>query len=320
MSIILLAFKNDEISDEYLRQIQALAPNMQAIITQDRAKIEAILDEVEIAVCSFPQDLIEKAPNLRWYQNWHAGVEWVRRYPALAEKEITITNASGVHAVPISEHIMALLLALGRGLQPQIHNQLRHHWRGATKESIFELAGKTMLLIGVGAIGSYTAKLATAFGMDVIGIRRNPTQTDENVSQMFGPEHLHDALPQADFVVLTIPLTPETEGLIGETEFKRMKPGAYIINIGRGRTIDQAALLKALKTGQIAGAGLDVTDPEPLPMYSQLWDVENVIITAHYAGLTPRYTERAMAIFLDNLERYVAGKPLRNVIDKRLGY
>lgn len=320
MSTILLAFKDDEISKEYLNQIQGLAPDKQLLITQDRTQIEAVLDEVEIAVCSFPHDLVEKAPNLRWYQNWYAGVDWVLRYPALIEKEITITNASGVHAVPISEHIMAFLLAMGRGLPHQMRQQVKHEWSGPPRENMFELADKTMLLIGVGAIGSYTAKLASAFGMNVIGIRRNPAQPAENVSQMLGPHQLHEALPQADFVVLTIPLTVETEGLIGEAEFKLMKQSAYIVNVGRGRTIDQTALLKALKTGQIAGAGLDVTDPEPLPMHSQLWDMENVIITAHYSGFTPRYTERAMAIFLDNLERYLAGKPLRNVINKQLGY
>ena len=320
MTIILLAFQAGEVSAEHLDQIQRLAPDKQVLITQDRAEIESVLADIEIAVCSFPLDLLEKAANLRWYQGWHAGVDWVLEYPALVDKAVIITNTSGLHAIPISEHIMAFLLSLGRGFPQQIRNQVKHRWARPAEDAIFELAGKTMVLIGVGGIGAHTAKLATSFGMTVIGVRRNSARSVEGISQMLGPDRLHQALPQADFVILTLPLTPETEGMIGQPEFALMKPSAFIINVGRGGTVDQTALVSALRSGQIAGAGLDVTDPEPLPMYSPLWDMENVIITAHYSGSTPVYTERAMAIFLDNLQRYMADESLRNVIDKSLGY
>ena len=137
---------------------------------------------------------------------------------------------------------------------------------------------------------------------------------------MIGPERLAEALPEADFIVLTVPLTPDTRHMIGERELRLMKPTALIVNIGRGGTIDEAALIRALAEGWIAGAGLDVFEKEPLPPDSPLWRMENVIITAHYAGATPHYSERALAIFLDNLRRYKTGEPLRNVVDKTLGY
>jgi len=140
------------------------------------------------------------------------------------------------------------------------------------------------------------------------------------VARMVGPETLDEVLPSADFLVLTAPLTQETERLINEARLRRMKPHSVIINIGRGRTIDQAALIRALQEGWIGGAGLDVTDPEPLPADSPLWGLPNVLITAHYAGRTPAYDARALTIFMDNLARYVAGQPLRNVVDKQQGY
>jgi len=320
MPTILLAFQEGELSAEYLAQIQALVPDKRLCVTQDRAEIEAILDDIEISVCSFPTDLLSKGSNLRWHQAWGAGVDWILRYPKLAESDLIITNASGVHAIPISEHIMAFLLAFARNIPDQIRSQANGKWRSPRWESIFELAGKNMLLIGVGAIGAHTAPIASAFGITVTGIRRNPGKNVPDITTMYGPERLHECLPEADFVVLTVPLTDETRGIIGEEEFRLMKPSAHIINIGRGGTIQQDAMIRALQEGWIAGAGLDVTDPEPLPESSPLWSMENVIITAHYSGRTPNYTERALAIFLDNLERYVTGKPLINVIDKRLGY
>jgi phosphoglycerate dehydrogenase-like enzyme len=156
--------------------------------------------------------------------------------------------------------------------------------------------------------------------MRVIGVRRNPREPVPGVERIVGPDRLLEVLPLADFVVLTIPLTPETRHLIGEPQLRAMKPTAYLFNIGRGGTIDEVALIRGLREGWIAGAGLDVFAKEPLPADSPLWRMENVLITAHYAGATPHYNERAMAIFLDNLRRYRAGAPLRNVVDKSLGY
>jgi len=300
--------------------IAALAPDMRLVITDDAAEIEPLLPEVEIATGHVPPPLLARMPNLRWYQQWGAGADWLLRHPEIAARDFILTNASGVHAIQISEHILALLLAFARRLPQAIRAQARGEWERQERENLFELAGKTLVLVGVGAIGERTARLAAALDMHVIGVRRNAGEPAPGVARMVGPDRLLEVLPLADFVVLTVPLTPETRHMIGERELRAMKSSAHIFNIGRGGTIDEGALIRALAEGWIAGAGLDVFAKEPLPADSPLWPMENVIITAHYSGATPHYNERALAIFLDNLRRYTAGEPLRNVVDKSLGY
>ena len=177
-----------------------------------------------------------------------------------------------------------------------------------------------MLLVGVGAIGERTAMLAVAAGMHVIGVRRDPSIPVKHVSLMIGPEKLKEYLPKADIIALTIPHTTETTHMFDHEAFQLTKPTAYLVNIGRGGTVDETALIHALKNDQLAGAGLDVFEEEPLLSESPLWKMKEVIITRHYAGRTPRYVERLMDIFIDNLERYNSGTPLRNVVDKQLGY
>jgi phosphoglycerate dehydrogenase-like enzyme len=182
------------------------------------------------------------------------------------------------------------------------------------------LAGKTLLLIGLGAIGQHTAQVAAALGMRVLGVRRTASEPFPGIERVAGIKSLHDLLPEADFVVLMTPWTPATRGLIGERELRLMKRDTYLVNVARGGVVDEAALINALRAGWIAGAGLDVFEHEPLLPDSPLWAMTNVIITGHYAGVTPAYDVRAFEVFLDNLRRYRAGQPLRNVVDKRLGY
>lgn len=320
MSILLLNLPPDSVTEEEMARIRALVPHMRILHTRDRAQIETHLDEIEIAAGGFPHDLLPKARNLRWLQQWGAGADWLLRYPEAVELPFILTNVSGIHAIPISEHIFAFLLAFARDFPHAWRGQMRHEWRSYDVQEVFELAGQTMLLVGVGAIGQRTAQLAQAFGMHVIGIRRDPTKAALGVDEMHGPETLPSLLPRADAVVLTAPLTAETYHMIGEAQLRAMKPTAILVNIGRGGLVDEAALIRALQEGWIRGAGLDVFETEPLPPDSPLWEMENVIITGHYSGKTPYYDRRAMAIFLDNLERYVQGRPLRNVVDKRRGY
>lgn len=317
---ILLALEPSTVSPEQRAAITAAAPGYRLLVTTDGAEMEAALDDVEIAAGEVPHRLIDRAPRLRWYQQWGAGADWLMRDPQAAEKDFVLTNVSGVHAIPISEHILAFLLAFARRLPQAIRRQERRQWDQLHNSKLFELAGKTMLLIGVGAIGSRTAEVAGALGMRVLGVRHDPSRGAPGVEAMYPPAQLREVLPQADFVVLTLPLTSESRGIIGEAELRAMKPSAYLVNIGRGGTVDEEALIRALQEGRIAGAGLDVFAHEPLPQDSPLWDMDNVIITGHYAGNTPAYDERSLAIFLDNLQRYVAGRPLRNVVDKRMGY
>jgi len=321
MKTILLALEDDTLSQAQLSQLSEQVPNAKIIITRDRKNIESVLDEVEIAAGWFPVELLSKAANLRWFQQWAAGADWLSEHPEVSQSELIITSACGVHSVCVSEHIMAFLLSFGRRLNLAMRAQQQCKWKPLGGDSgIFELAGKTMVLVGVGAIGERTAKVASALGMRVLGVRRNAAIGAAGVEAMFGPAELLGLLGRADFVVLTVPLTLQSEGIIGEKQLRAMKPSAYIINVGRGRTIREKALIRALKEGWIAGAGLDVFQTEPLPENSPLWRMDNVIITSHYSGSTPQYNSRAMEIFLDNLRRYQANEPLRNVVDKKLGY
>lgn len=291
---------------------------MRLIIASDRAEIEDILDDIEIAVGQFPRDLFPRAKNLRWYQQWGAGVDWLMDHSEAATSDFIITNASGVHAIPISEHIISFLLAFARRFPEAIRYQANCQWNSKCGDSVFELAGQTLLLIGVGAIGARTAQIAEALGMRVIGVRRHPEKSAPSVTAMHGFADLPKLYPEADAVVLTVPLTRETQSMIGEAELRAMKPSACLVNIGRGKTVDESALIRALREGWIAAAGLDVFADEPLPEDSPLWKMNNVIITAHYAGNTPEYNNRAFEIFLDNLGRYQSGEPLRNLVNKQL--
>ncbi len=320
-SIILLALGAGALGEEHLAGIRALAPGRRVVASDDRAEIEGLLDRVEIVVGGLPHDLLPRARNLRWLQLWGAGADGLLQSGDVSALEhITITNASGVHAVPISEHILALFLALGRRLNHALRAQVERTWSSPEFGSIAEMAGKTLLVVGLGAIGERTAELGAAFGMRTLGVRRNPERGSPHVEAVYGPQRLREILPQADYIAITLPLTKETRGMFGESEFEACRRSAYLVNIGRGSTIDEPALVRALREGRLAGAGLDVFAHEPLPADSPLWRLDNVIITAHYAGRTPYYDERALAIFTDNLRRYLAGQPLHNVVDARLGY
>jgi phosphoglycerate dehydrogenase-like enzyme len=324
--LLLIAFEENVLSEEQLELVRAAAPDMKLVVTRERTEIEEVLPEIEVAAGNFPKDLVGRAVGLRWFQQWGAGANWILSNSEASSHDFVLTNASGVHSVPITEHIFALLLAFGRGLPDAFEHQKQAAWPSSSSfpstpgSGLFELADQTMMVVGVGAIGARTAKLAKAFGMRTVGIRRHPERLVPHVDLVRGQGDLLELLPEADAVVLTAPLTPETRGMIGEPELRAMKETAVIINIGRGSTIQEKVLIRALEQNWIRGAGLDVFEEEPLPETSPLWWNKRAIITPHYAGSTPRYHERALAIFLDNLGRYRRGETLRNVVDKSLGY
>ena len=324
MSTLLIGFDENHFSEEQWDEIRRTcvqaAPQLEVVATRDKEEITSLLEDIEVAAGSFPRDLLAQAPNLKWFQQWGAGADWLLKYPDAAEHPFTLTNVSGIHAVPISEHILAFMLAFARGLPGAMRDQTQHEWQKASERSVFELAGKTLLLVGVGAIGARTAKLAAALGMRVWGVRRDPSKEVEYVERMASNAELRDLLPEADFVVLTVPLTEETRHIMSADEFAVMKDSGHLINIGRGGTVNEADLIRALQEGQIAGAGLDVFEEEPLPESSPLWEMENVIVTAHYSGDTPHYDARALEIFLENLRRYARGESLTHVVDKGRGY
>lgn len=328
MTTLWLCVEEDALNAERLAEIRALAPGMEIVIGRDPAVGEAVLDDIEIVAGWADPELVVRMANVRWVQHWAAGVDGFVTRPALVEKDYVLTNGSGIHAVPISEHILALLLAFGRRLHCAVRAQVERRWdqpahprpANPCRDDVYELPGSMMVLVGVGAIGARTAQIAEALGVRVIGVRRDPSKSVSGVAKMVGPDALLDVLPEADFVVLTVPLTEATRGMIGEAELRAMKRSAIIVNIGRGGTIQEDVLVRALQEGWIGGAGLDVFETEPLPADSPLWAMDNVIITAHYAGHNPHYDARAMAIFLDNLRCYVDGTPMRNVVDQEAGY
>jgi phosphoglycerate dehydrogenase-like enzyme len=231
----------------------------------------------------------------------------------MAEFGIILTNASGVHPNPISETVLAMMLGLTRKIHLSVRNQLLHKWESVGE--LGEIHGKTIGIIGAGAIGMEIAKLSKVFGMKVIGVKKTLSES-VYVDHMVTLEQLDEVLTESDFVVVTLPLTHETNHVMGRDQFAKMKPSAYYFNIGRGGTTDTEALIEALQSGTIAGAGLDVFEIEPLPEDNPLWDMDNVILTPHNSGSTEYYHERAMHIFLRNLMDYMEGRePQLNRVD-----
>ncbi len=321
MSVILLTFHPEELDRADVDAVRRLAAGRRVVLTRAPEEIARLLGEVEIiAGFGMPYERLHEAPQLRWMQQWGAGVDWLMQHPAAREHPFVLTNASGVHAVPISEHVLGLMLMFARGLHHAVRAQQRHEWWRPGHQGVFELVGATLLVVGVVAFGSRIAALAGGFGMRVEGIRGDPTVASPEVDALYGPAELMPCLTRADIVVLCVPHTVETHHMIDAAALAQLKRSAYLINIGRGGTIDEAALATALRDGQLAGAALDVFEVEPLPADSPLWGSDHVIVSGHYAGNTPRYHRRAMAIFLENLRRYCAGEPLTNVVDKQLGY
>lgn len=265
---------------------------------------------------SLTEEVLAAGPMLKWVHLASAGVDHAL-YPSLLARPITLTNSAGVYAIPIAEHVLSMMLALSRKLPEIVRQQARLEWSGIAGG---ELTGSTALIIGLGGIGTRVAELCRAFGMRVIATRRHMEHPVEGVDGLYPTDRLAEALPQADWVIVCAPLTEATRHLIGANEIAIMKARARIINIARGGLIDEAAMIDALSSGRLAGAGLDVFEKEPLPETSPLWTLPNVIISPHSAGSSPNSLHRTLDLFEDNLRRYVAGEPLRNVVDKRAGY
>jgi D-2-hydroxyacid dehydrogenase (NADP+) len=309
------------LEDRHAQRLRERFPDLNVVVAPTDEEFLSLLPRAE-AVVAWRLDSAEiaAAPNLRWIQTVGAGVEDVI-VPEMAERGIILTNNSGVHAPNISEHLLAMMLAFARRLPFQIRGQLVHEWRDDSgRRGTFELDGQTLLVVGLGDIGRALARRAHALGMNVIGVRRRGGERSEGVSEVVSFSDLNRVLLQAHHVAICLPLTPQTCGLFDRETFSVMRDGAFIYNIGRGAIVDTAALVDALLSGRLGGAGLDVTDPEPLPVDSPLWDMENVIITSHTSGATPLYWDRAIAILESNIELFRAGGELHNVVDLSMGY
>jgi phosphoglycerate dehydrogenase-like enzyme len=269
-------------------------------------------------------ETLAEAPNLRWYQSVAAGVDSVIT-PELLARDIIVTNNSGVHASNIAEHVLAMMLALARHLPSLILAQAKHQWKEQETQGrmgeMFELGDQTLLVVGYGDIGQRLAKIATGIGMTVDAVKRTTNGDHDSFTREIAPiNDVKRLFATADHVAICLPLTSETRQLFNAEQFAAMKPGSFLYNIGRGQIVDQNALIAALQSGHLRGVGLDVTDPEPLSADSPLWEMPNVIITAHTAGATPRYWERASAILIANIKRMMAGETPLNLVNQRLGY
>jgi phosphoglycerate dehydrogenase-like enzyme len=285
----------------------------------NRGDLDARIGEADVLVISglWKNDLVAPAKKLRYIQSIGAGTDQFSR-ELLTPRGIRLASARGVNARAVSDHAIALMLALARRLPEARDNQAKRVWRDmignpAVRED--ELGGKTVIIVGTGAIGGRLARLAKAFDMHVIGVRRDPALGKGDADTIHATRELKSLLPQADYVVLTCPLTKETENLMDAEALGLMKPSAYLVNCARGRCVDEAALQQALHGNRIAGAALDVTVEEPLPPPSPLWSMENVLITPHTAGETRRYEENVLDILQDNLDRLWRGETaLRNQV------
>jgi len=305
--------------EEAMSQLREVAPTVEIVVAKNQDDALNKIVDVDAAYGFATPELIKAGKKLRWVQVGSAGVESYLS-PELVESDIILTNAKGVYAIHITEHVMAMILSFGRAINLLIHRQKDEIWESRANLPVIEINGLTLGIVGLGGIGLEVAKSAHALGMRILAVDPVQTYQPEHVEQLWRLDNLHDMLKESDFVSICCPLTPETKNMMSTEEFKCMKPTAYLINIARGGIVDQEALIKALEAKEIAGAGLDVTVPEPLPKGNPLWQMENVIITPHMAGQSPVGSRRLMKVFTENLKRFVNGEPLLNVVDKKLGY
>lgn len=300
-------------------------PQLQIAVRNTYVGIESDLSDAEVIfTLSLRPEQFALASKLRWI---HAPTAAVHQFmfPQLVSSEVVLTNSREVHGPVVAEHVMALIFALAKKIPQAVLFQQKHVWG---QESMWndgvhlrEISGATLGLVGVGSIGRRVAQMASALGMRVIAVREHVEKgRPEGVEAVFAPSALDKMLRQSDYVVVAAPLIGATHGLINAARLAVMKPGACVINVGRGPQVDTVALADALRKRRIAGAALDVFDQEPLPQDSPLWSVENLLITPHTAGLTEKLWNRHYELFSDNLRRYLAEQPLQYVVDKQKGY
>ncbi len=317
MVTILFTRHYELLEERHIQQIKNVSEDPEDIDVLIDENVLAVIPEVDILIAGkFDREVLLKAERLKWVHALAAGVERLL-FPEFVDSDIILTNSSGVHPVPISEHVLGMMLMFSRKLHESMKNQSQKEWK---RPQPAELYGKTLGIVGFGSIGERIGHLGKCLGMHVLGLKRNTDYKTDDADELLPPENLHDLLKRSDFVVVSLPLTKDTEYLISEKELRIMKSTAYLINISRGKIICEKDLVRALQAKDIAGAGLDVFEEEPLPLESPLWELDNVIVTPHYAGSTPEYFNRAINIFCGDLKRFLKGEPLMNVVDKRRGY
>jgi phosphoglycerate dehydrogenase-like enzyme len=325
---------------EEIRQLERVSGG--AEIIDRRCRSQADMIEAAAGGCdvlfSFraPDELLRRSPSLKWIQFLSAGADHVMKGELRARSTIAITNASGIHATPIAEYTIASMLAWAHGLHVSIRAQMGREWKRNWDfmDSVDTLRGKTLGVVGYGAIGRETARLAHAFGMTILALKRDPAKhadiswnpagigdpEGKLPARWYGPDACQALMRESDFVTVTLPATAATHRFLGRDAIAAMRPRAYLVNVGRGDVIDQDALIEALREKRIGGAGLDVFEREPLESESALWDLENAILTPHMSGAFKGYNSACCALFAENLRCFVAGEPLLNQVNRELGY
>lgn len=309
---------NTDLAPEHLAQIQAVSERLELLHPSGRDDLMAAVPRAEVIFGGFDRTLFDAARRLRWVQVLSAGVDGLL-FPELVESRVTLVSAKGAVGTHLADQAIALLLALIRG----VHTAIRAPtWRAqhSIREATWELEDRTIGIVGLGGTGREFARRAAAFGARLIAIDPEPVLQPDCVAELWRMDRFGDLLEQSDVVVVCAPLTPETNRMFDRAAFRRMRRNALLINVTRGRIVDGEALMEALTTGQIGGAGLDVLPWEPLPDDHPLWGMENVIVTPHCAGGSPLRLGRSVDLFCENLRRDLAGEPLLSVIDKRKGY
>jgi phosphoglycerate dehydrogenase-like enzyme len=306
-----------DVTRAWAKRVASQDPGVHVVVAETVEQATREIAEAEAAYGTLPPAVLAAARRLRWLQAPQAAPPAGWYYPELIAHPVVVTNFREIYNDHIAAHIMAYVLAFARGLHYYVPRQLRREWRREPLDTgVIPLPEATALIAGVGGIGAETARLCAAFGMRVLGVDARREVAPAGMAELHRPEALDALLPGADFVILTVPHTPATEGFMHRARFQRMKRGAFFINIGRGMTTRLDDLVAALRAGEIAGAGLDVFEQEPLPADHPLWTTPGVLITPHTAGFGPHLDERRLEILLDNCRRFGAGRPLRNVVDK----
>src|SRR6266536_269682 len=302
---------------EWANRLATAVPEISVVVAEDEDAAARVIVQAEGAFGTMPRALLAKAARLRWIQAPQAAPPAGWYYPELIAHPAVVTNFREIYNDHIGAHIMAFVLAFARGLHLYLPRQMDRQWRQEPLDTaVIHLPEATALIVGVGGIGAEAARLAAAFGMQVIGVDARRREVPPGMAELHGAAALDSLLPRADFVILTVPHTPATEGFMNRARFQRMKRTAFFINIGRGMTTRLDDLVAALRAGEIAGAGLDVFEQEPLPADHPLWTMPGVLITPHTAGHGPYLDERRFEIIADNARRFVGNEPLRNVVDK----
>lgn len=306
------------LTKEHVKKIKAVGKNISVAVTADAAVAARHALDADI-IAGYPRTmpLVAGAKNVKWVHSFSAGMDRVLT-PEIIKSPILVSNSSGVLAIPIAEHVMSYMLIFSRGFLRSLENQKKRLWQ--RDDMLTELHGKTVLIVGMGRIGSEVARLSRAFGCHVIALTRDGRSDNEWAHEVKKASVLERVLSKADFVISCLPHTPETHHIFDAKKFGLMKPSAYFINIGRGALVREKDLIAALKKKIIAGAGLDVTEIEPLPASSPLWNMPNVIITPHHSGGSEHAMDRAIDRFILNLKAFLTGDRLPNLVDKKLGY